>query len=1390
MDSNKSLDIEALLASKAIPEDVKNRIRIHNLSLTDIIANIDALSDIPVKEYGEYGIATIANYFSQDVLLDIIRKHPEVIKHFTDSSEVYGLVSYLNVGHNTFNNFVEAVKQYFVNDYLSGNRHFRERINGTIHYNPPHWISSLDFEFKASINSTQELLAYNEHTVILNTNIQNVISTLGIENIRKFNAETGYFSYKKYAYDSELAMLNLLAEYIGTRFIYLSEKETFNFFHGSLSYDDFKNEFAKCLDVMRSKNVFGGYDFGDNISNYSYDFIEGSFRREHPEIFIDKNAPQELRKLFYRANISPIYLMNHQSYIPYIIDKKLYHLINANIILASHDPSVATAFQEKHYNFIKEYTERYGNEAFLDLVITYGGLLTDVKVYNYHNEIENKTLIEKNLMHAIYQNIIDKRYDYYHLRNNQAFVNAYPDIFLTDSELASLESSQSDYLRFDFYRRTLSYEKIRQNPEFKEILKNKNLYIPFQITKDIHNNSEWIDLIKILGNEKFLELCVRYGQYFGSFENNISKYVYVENNKLLYKNSHLEMSFEGLTSIIEESIYLLIASGKLNYDIDAPQFLKEKHRELFLSDNAPEELKNHFYGERKTKTAPVRLTIKEDFNFMILSEHKDWLPYLVGKDVLPALIRSCDQKESMTKFFHTFGKELALKLGVNRPETVMAMIVNNKVDLMWAWYEKTGRRFIPDWTVMTSVPLTEADKFLASGHVWANLMKIKNFSLDPSSRTAMLKLAYTFGAFDQDTRGTKKLIELLTSIPRRLPADSQQLLVAIDEEINKYSQKDKYYTNEILTREQKEETYNQMLGDIKDNLTNAQQNYQKICLKLLLNFFEAIHKEGFPIDFSRDIFSQIYHQNETGEYTLAFNQQLCPKVTQAIREILDNHILSPNLTPKVAADYFEGFSTEYNPEFREILLANLDSILKNEGYLNNIAEMQRRFEEIQSVYRNVPLTFELALNYIKGHRFADVDVGNDKMVEDVSIKFPSYSQADFDTLQKIYNYGKKRVFSSIPKIAGEVGDYIYEMLDLTDSRALIVGYLTDCCQRLGEVAELCMEHSMVDKHGRVFVIRDKSDPKGIIAQSWVWRNRDILCFDNIEVPDRQMWDHGISRGREENYIRNDFTDLILSIYQRAAKELMEVDEKTYHNLLATGKITEAEYARLRLGKITIGEGHSNIKGSLKTLPKDHKIARPVSFTEPVPLNPKSAFYVDDSQTQYIVEERTDRNPSMLDTITPYNDTYNIVTNANFKEADLLHLGRLETVTNGNNYLLGMINYTHIDKSKLVSEIGINHNLDPDTAKIVLHPNFAIIYDEEIDKIRLGSLLFNTKIDNKDKQIDIEREVTMQIYLALMQISNGRAIDFSRLDKKQKEMYYKAINAKDEVDIERGVKHGR
>ena len=69
-------------------------------------------------------------------------------------------------------------------------------------------------------------------------------------------------------------------------------------------------------------------------------------------------------------------------------------------------------------------------------------------------------------------------------------------------------------------------------------------------------------------------------------------------------------------------------------------------------------------------------------------------------------------------------------------------------------------------------------------------------------------------------------------------------------------------------------------------------------------------------------------------------------------------------------------------------------------------------------------------------------------------------------------------------------------LDGDDPRALFVGYHTGCCQHpLGE-GWTCAWHSVESPVGAVWAVEMHGR---ILAQAWVWRDRDTLVLDNIEA---------------------------------------------------------------------------------------------------------------------------------------------------------------------------------------------------------------------------------------------------------------------------------------------------
>jgi len=107
------------------------------------------------------------------------------------------------------------------------------------------------------------------------------------------------------------------------------------------------------------------------------------------------------------------------------------------------------------------------------------------------------------------------------------------------------------------------------------------------------------------------------------------------------------------------------------------------------------------------------------------------------------------------------------------------------------------------------------------------------------------------------------------------------------------------------------------------------------------------------------------------------------------------------------------------------------------------------------------------------------------------------SQEEFNEYQ---NYWLKRLhkgYESIPYV-GVVEEDGYKMyrLETDDARGPLLGIYTDCCQHPAGAGRTCARHGMESPDGAFFVVEKMGK---IIAQSWAWRNRHVVCFDNIEA---------------------------------------------------------------------------------------------------------------------------------------------------------------------------------------------------------------------------------------------------------------------------------------------------
>lgn len=97
---------------------------------------------------------------------------------------------------------------------------------------------------------------------------------------------------------------------------------------------------------------------------------------------------------------------------------------------------------------------------------------------------------------------------------------------------------------------------------------------------------------------------------------------------------------------------------------------------------------------------------------------------------------------------------------------------------------------------------------------------------------------------------------------------------------------------------------------------------------------------------------------------------------------------------------------------------------------------------------------------------------------------------------KVHDLMLDRKESTIPRVYGQKDGYTYEILKLHDMEGLTVGNRTDCCFTVRGVGYSSLKHGVLSKDGRILVIRKDGQ---LVAHSWLWRNGNVLCLDNIEV---------------------------------------------------------------------------------------------------------------------------------------------------------------------------------------------------------------------------------------------------------------------------------------------------
>ena len=565
------------------------------------------------------------------------------------------------------------------------------------------------------------------------------IEKYGIDNIIALDEETnGMFSHQLWQNDIYMTML---AQAEG-RAPKLESNE-------QLTYEQFRDRMYEILLHARDeKGVLTSMDYQD------YDFIQGKFREEHQDIFLDGELPEDVKRAFYTRHMTAETVRQNPELIQLLQGKDLSRAFSQNMtaglaLLQKDKEGNVIGGIPNTVNMAQYLSEKLGQEEFLKICAEYGKCLDNIEI-STKNEITIES-VRETIEQAIYKGIKEKGMAYFE-ELPLSFQEKHPELFLP--------KEIDEDIRNKFYDGKLSFEDIRKKPQIKEILLTKDISVGFGRTKYGQpmlgrNGQRYVKpMWEKLTEQEIMDLAEEYGKYL----KDVNADIFIEGQS----TEDREIAVQGN---VEENIL----NRKSSYDESIPEFFKQRHLEMFLDENAPAELKQAFYDNKASRRTFFDISGDVvDISFQLIKEHPEWRDFLQGKDLSRAFSKQYEE------LFKRFDSSTLLKLGTRNPETIEKMVQNHKEDVLENWYKSTGGKFVPHHVVMLNFPEGEIDSFLGNSKRWSQLMRIDNYNLNDDGKAAILKASYAMGVFQGDDDGFNKTMKLFTDVPQELTQEEYE----------------------------------------------------------------------------------------------------------------------------------------------------------------------------------------------------------------------------------------------------------------------------------------------------------------------------------------------------------------------------------------------------------------------------------------------------------------------------------------------------------------------------------------------------------------------------------------------------------------------------------------
>jgi len=1037
-----------------------------------------------------------------------------------------------------------------------------------------------------------------------------------------------------------------------------------------------------------------------SIENRRFAYNENmpeDFKNQYPDLFLSQeelNLLSEtvnedellvLKKAFYESDITFQEIRDYPVLKEILKNKNLSAVMQANSIYLL---DFVDGNKEKFLNIGEEYGSVLTRSEVRDLIPRYGTTTGDIE--EYLDELLHDAIVNRAITN--YMSLASR------------FQDKYPELFLLPEDLEKLDNIDPAIraqLKLHFYNGKLSFSELKENPEFKEIIKTKNINVCMLKNESIFMK----EFTELVGGDKDKAFNLASGRFATQLD------------ELLRNGVVDELNIDKILAFYKEMKFIPHPVVVRNFPTDRVKDFALNSKLWGKLMSMPQYNSHSDYISSMLEAAMV-MGVFETKEFVKNGETRVQGAGQEGFEKLQKLLNHSQRFES------------------NPPEILKQ---EGTAQFVGHGYVKTTPDF-EDELIYEMIERQAIDDDLIDELIQGSLTPMNKDYLE--IKTQLVRSDYEYfiengdGTYSckVDRNSYSKIKVMFDTIG--IKDDS----VLSEDEFRLVKSCNRDFISQAFVKTEEGYKFNMAkIGDsfvIGDNTAidekQSKENKKLYDYVKFLMMEYGLEAEG----------AMLGANNDRSNIDLVLDSEKMEKIMNAADEIseralrkysyqelwkVQEDVALKTFRPDVLHQVFDGLDMVYSKEFREFLLENVDEIALGTELKSKINPIQKKIMEIAEDpdYAEVKITPEVVLRAMSDVKFLNKKVGFEKG-EELAQKFV-FSQEYFDEAQSIWDEAKKRDSSSIPRIKGRENEYSYEVLRLDDAVGIFVGNITHCCQKVGGIGETAMLHSMKEKNGRVFVVRD-SDNK-VIAQSWLWRNGNTICFDNVEVPDNEK-----SQKNEE---------AIYTVLKKAAKELCDKDSEVFDGLIADGKIDKEKAEKIKVKKVTVGKGNTDIDrirhnsdSSLEDKDRKHPIEIQKRYIGVG--NVDKSLYVSDSLNQVVLYEAEDYTLGEdIETLAIHYDENIEKSCRDITRAEMKTIESIECEIDSK----AKEDYEDINT---VYDLASMYGVEPDELKLVMGSDWFMLYSENEQVIEVHKMLRSPSSGIMKKSVKEQKKAVKMI----------------------------------------------